>query len=386
MGSQYYLDWCNGSWVSCVDTGTTLENTGKFDYHGSFLDKFNGRLGYAYSHRQADKYNQDNAAWASYPANAGNMALYNLIAQSGSSAWGAFLPWTASTTPAALFPNNNAATTGNLVNNSLDINGLGRFNTSSRDRQKAQSYLDYQVNNKLSLGVGGDFRYDAYPDSNFGLQSSRNWGTNFDGNYNFDEDTSVQVFYSYQNILTKTAGMSYGANSNTTGTSAFVGGCVNSVQAMNNSAKTDPCRNWFTNMNDDVDTVGFGIKHKGFLNGKLNLNGDFLYSFARTLIGVDGGQYVQTPASVTGRPYYYLSATDMPTVKTQTFQFKLDAKYSINKPSALHLSYMYQHLLSSDYIYTGTQFSGTPTGVTPTLEQSPIYSIHAIGLSYIYNF
>lgn len=378
--------WCNGSWVSCVDTGTTLENTGKFDYHGSFLDKFNGRLGYAYSHRQADKYNQDNAAWASYPANAGNMALYNLIAQSGSSAWGAFLPWTASPTPAALFPNNNAATTGNLVNNSLDINGLGRFNTSSRDRQKAQSYLDYQVNNKLSLGVGGDFRYDEYPDSNFGLQSSRNWGTNFDGNYNFDEDTSVQVFYSYQNILTKTAGMSYGANSNTTGTSAFVGGCVNSVQAMNNSAKTDPCRNWFTNMNDDVDTVGFGIKHKGFLNGKLNLNGDFLYSFARTLIGVDGGQYVQTPASVTGRPYYYISAADMPTVKTQTFQFKLDAKYNINKPSALHLSYMYQHLLSSDYIYTGTQFSGTPTGVTPTLEQSPIYSIHAIGLSYIYNF
>ena len=68
-----------------------------------------------------------------------------------------------------------------------------------------------------------------------------------------------------------------------------------------------------------------------FANGKLNLNGDFLYSFARTLIGVDGGQYVQTPASVSGRPYYYISAADMPTVKTQTFQFKLDAKYSINK-------------------------------------------------------
>ena len=381
--------WCNGTWISCVDTGTTLENTGTIDYRGSFLDKFNGKLGYAYSHRTADNYNQDNGAWASYPATAGNMALYNLITQSGLPAWGAFSPY--ANAPTALFPNNNAATTGNLANNSMDINGLGRFNTSNRERQKVHSYLDYQVNNKLSLGVGGDFRYDEYPDSSFGLQSSRNWGTNFDTNYNFDEDTSIQVFYSYQDILTNTAGMSYGANSNSSTASiggvataaTLSGGCFSSVQAMNNSAKTDPCRNWFTNMNDNIDTVGLGVKHKGFFGGKLDMNGDFVYSFARTLIGVDGGSYTQ----LTGQPaYYYTRAADMPTVKTQTFQFKLDAKYIINKPSAIHLSYMYQHLFSSDYIYTGMQAVGTPQGVVPTSEQSPTYSIHAIGLSYMYNF
>jgi hypothetical protein len=76
----------------------------------------------------------------------------------------------------------------------------------------------------------------------------------------------------------------------------------------------------------------------------------------------------------------------MPTVKTETFQFKLDAKYIISKPSAIHLSYMYQRLLSSDYIYTGMQPAGTPTGVLPTFEQAPQYSIHVVGLSYIYNF
>ncbi len=381
--------WCNGTWISCADTGTTLENTGKIDYRGSFLDKFNSKLGYAYSHRTADNYNQDNGAWASYPATAGNMALYNLITQSGLPAWGAFSPY--ANAPTALFPNNNAATTGNLANNSMDMNGLGRFNTSSRDRQKVHSYLDYQVNNKLSLGVGGDFRYDEYPDSSSGLQSSRNWGTNFDTNYNFDEDTSVQVFYSYQDILSKTAGMSYGNNSNSSTASiggvataaTLSGGCVPTVQAMNNSAKTDPCRNWFTNMNDNIDTVGLGVKHKGFFGGKLDMNGDFVYSFARTLIGVDGGSYTQ----VTGQPaYYYTRAADMPTVKTQTFQFKLGAKYIINKPSAIHLTYMYQHLFSSDYIYTGMQPAGTPSGVVPTSEQSPTYSIHAVGLSYMYNF
>jgi hypothetical protein len=136
-------------------------------------------------------------------------------------------------------------------------------------------------------------------------------------------------------------------------------------------------------MNDNVDTVGLGVKHKGFLNGKLDINGDFLYSFARTLIGVTGGRYQAfgTPSTA-----YYTAAADMPTVKTQMYQFKVDAKYIINKPSAVHLSYMYQYLFSSDYIYTGMQSTGTPQGVMPTYEQAPTYSIHAVGLSYIYNF
>jgi MtrB/PioB family decaheme-associated outer membrane protein len=381
--------WCNGTWVSCVDTGTTTENTGRLDYRGTLFDKLNSRVGYSYSHRTADNFNQDNAAWASFPAS--NAALYERIAATGLPAWGPFLPW--ANTPTALFPNNNPATTGNSANNAMDINGLGRFNTSNRNRQKVNSYVDYQVTNKLSMGLGGDFRYDDYPNSNFGLQSSRNWGINLDSSYAFNEDTSAQLFYSYQDILSKSSGMSYGTNSNSStvpiGTppvqtpASIVGGCVPTVQAMNNTARTDPCRNWFTNMSDNINTVGLGVKHKGFLNGKLDINGDFLYSFARTLIGVTGGQY-SLPTG--GTTYYFTPAANMPAVKTETFQFKLDTKYIINKPSAVHLTYMYQHLFSSDYIYTGMQQTGTPTGVMPTLEQAPTYSIHAVGLSYIYNF
>ena len=384
---------CKGTWISCVDTGTTLENTGKIDYRGTFFDKLNGKVGYAYSHRTADNYNQDNAAWAQYQPTAANVALYNRIAATGLPAWGPFLPYATAGNAfnQSVFPNNNTSAKPFLTANyPFDINGLGRFNTSNRDRQKVHSYLDYQVTQKLSMGVGGDFRYDDYTKSNFGLQSSRNWGINFDSSYAFNQDTSAQLFYSYQDINNKSAGMSYGTNTNAaatgTNTNAITSGCVNSVRAMNNTAKTDPCRNWNTNMSDNVDTVGLGVKHKGFLNGKLDLNGDFLYSFARTLIGVAGGQYVQAPTGVTGRPYSYIPAADMPTVKTQMYQFKLGAKYIINKPSAVHLSYMYQYMFSSDYVYTGMQTAGTPQGVMPTFEQAPTYSNHVVGLSYIYNF
>jgi hypothetical protein len=183
--------------------------------------------------------------------------------------------------------------------------------------------------------------------------------------------------------------MSYAANTNTGTATAgsVIGGCYNNVLAMNSTGKTDPCRNWSTNMTDSVDTVGLGLKHKGLFDGKLDIKGDFLYSYARTLIGVTGGQYVQSPTGTAANgPFYYIPASNMPTVKTQTFQFKLDAKYTINKPSALHLSYLYQRLLSTDYVYIGMQAAGTPQNLFPTYEQAPAYSTHVIGLSYIYNF
>ena len=76
----------------------------------------------------------------------------------------------------------------------------------------------------------------------------------------------------------------------------------------------------------------------------------------------------------------------MPIVNTQTYQFKLNAKYNVNKASALNLTYSFQHMWSNDYTYIGMQQYGTPTGVMPTNMQAPVYSIHAVGLSYIYNF
>ncbi len=387
--------WCNGTWTSCVDTGTTLENTGRIDYRGSFFDKINAKLGYAYSNRSADNYNQD-AAWAASFTSPQAMAFYNQISALGIPAWGPALGYPKGTVPypyPSLFPNNNTGYSSTLMssnpNSPIDIAGLGRFNTSARNRQNVNSRLDYQVTDKLSLGLNGDYRYDDYPQSAYGLQSQRTWSINFDTSYAFNEDFSGHVFYTFQDNMSNTVGSSYGSNSNTGSTTAgsVVGGCYNNVLAKNNNAKIDPCLNWLSNMSDNIDTVGMGLKHKGLLSGKLDLTGDFLYSFARTQVDVNGGTYSQvTGANTTNGPYYYTPATNMPEVKTQVFQFNLSAKYAFNKSSSAHLTYIFQHMISNDYIYSGMSVAGTPTGVMPTLEQAPVYTVHAFGLSYLYNF
>ncbi len=383
--------WCNDTWVACFDAATTLENIGKIDYRGNLTDKLNAKLGYAYSNRSSSNYNQDSAIFASAPPQtAQQLSLYNAYSVTGIPAWGPFLGYAPK--PGVPYPypgvfaNNGAVSSGMNGSNEFDINGLERFNTAPRDRQSFHSMLNYQLTDKLALGVNGDYRYDNYYESTYGLQSSRNWSLNFDSSYNFSEDLSGHVFYTYQDSQNKTAGSSAGTNSNT-GTSAagsVVGGCYNNVLAMNNNAKTDPCRDWLSNMGNNINTVGLGVKQKGLLSGKLDLTGDFLLSFARTTTDVSGGNY----AAVTGTssPYYYIPATNMPVVNTQMYQFKLDAKYNFNKASAVHLTYSFQHLWSDDYTYIGMQQYGTPQAVMPTNMQAPVYSIHAVGLSYIYNF
>jgi len=386
--------WCNGTWTSCVDSVTTRENIGRINYRGNLTDRINAKLGYAYSNRSSDNYNQDSAYLASFqqPQTAQQWGLYDSYLATGLPSWGPFLgyPTKGVAYPyPSVYTNNNpvALVTGGA--NALDINGLGRFNTAPRNRQSFNSLLSYQVTDKMSVGVNGDYRYDNYYQSSFGLQSSKNWSINLDTSYNFNEDLSAHVFYTYQDIQNKTVGSSYANNTNT-GTNragSVIGGCVNNVLAVNNNAKTDPCRDWLSNMANNINTVGLGLKHKGLFSGKLELNGDFLVSLARTTTDVNGGQYVLSPTGAAANgPFYYIPATSMPDVNSQMFQFKLDAKYNLSKVSAAHLTYLFQNLYSSDYIYTGMQPYGSPTGVMSTYMQAPTYSVHAVGLSYIYNF
>jgi hypothetical protein len=47
--------------------------------------------------------------------------------------------------------------------------------------------------------------------------------------------------------------------------------------------------------------------------------------------------------------------------------------------------YLFKHLKTADFAYDGMQ-PGTLTGVMPSYEQAPRYSVHVIGASYVYSF
>ena len=86
-----------------------------------------------------------------------------------------------------------------------------------------------------------------------------------------------------------------------------------------------------------------------------------------------------------GLAYYYLAASALPTVITDTVELSLGGRYQIDKKSAVRVRYTYSHMHDVDWSYAGMQF-GTGTNYMPTNEQAPNYTVQTFGLSYIYTF
>ena len=82
---------------------------------------------------------------------------------------------------------------------------------------------------------------------------------------------------------------------------------------------------------------------------------------------------------------FYIPATPLPTITTYITELRLNGKYSIDKSSAVRLVYSYAHMKSADYAYDAMR-DGAIAGQFPTFEQAPHFTVHVVGVSYIYRF
>ena len=64
---------------------------------------------------------------------------------------------------------------------------------------------------------------------------------------------------------------------------------------------------------------------------------------------------------------------------------RADGRYRLSKASSVRLSYGFKHLSSTDYAYDGLQYGSLAT-IMPTGEQAPSYSVHVVGVSYVFTF
>jgi MtrB/PioB family decaheme-associated outer membrane protein len=395
---------CTGSWIDCADAAKTRENTLRLEWRGHAWDTLSARVGAARSSRTVD-YNED--AWlALVPA----AALSPTGAPGGSTAYGTLLAngWTgygpvAGLSPAAaagsaaafFFPNNNALSNSLYANQNRisELPGMRRYNMADRTRDKLRASVEWQASDRISLQLGVDANQDDYSHSVYGLQKARSHAINLDGSFAISERANVTAFYSREEQRSQSAGNSYTANSaaaSVNGSTAISGGCFETIATRNANNKIDPCLNWSADMRDKVDTLGAAYTHKGLLGGKLDLSGSAAFSRARTTNDPAGGNYVNNPLAVAGAPAgttaaYFIAAQALPVVTTNTVDLKLAGSYALTKASTVRVGYRYQHMTSNDWSYEGLQFGGL-TGVLPTNELSPNFTVHTITLSYLYTF
>jgi MtrB/PioB family decaheme-associated outer membrane protein len=406
---------CNGSWINCADAPTTKENTLSAQWRTRVNDDLNAKLGYARSQRTVNY--DENAFLALVPyanvvptlgAGVGaTQSLYSFLTANGLTGFGpwAGLPTTALTGNAAIYtPNNNIAPQAlyGSRNNINELIGMRRFNMADRNRDKLRTSLDWQASEAFSLQASYDFDRDNYQNSIFGLQGSQGRTLNLEGNYDASENLSTSVFYSNEDRVSTSAGDAYGANAPLTATNIFVGNagnvnispavCYATIAGKVRDAKVDPCLQWSNQMHDKVDTLGWTLKQKGLLGGKLDLSTTLVWTRARTDIDVTGGSYVANPyAAITavaqpgGIANYYIAASAFPTVTTDTAELRITGRYALDKKSSIRLSYGYAQTKAVDWSYDGYQF-GTGTNYMPTNEQAPNYVVQTLGVAYTFSF
>jgi hypothetical protein len=400
---------CYSSWISCADATVTNEHSLRGEYRLSPSDNFTARIGYTYAVRRTPNYNE-NAFLALVPyANVAPATAFNgmtalaFMTANGLNGWGPSLPYAVTTGNTNLFfPNNNALPNAMYANNNRisELPGLRRYYVADRNRDKIRTAATWQATDELSFQGNADYNKDHYSDAIYGLQDTNTWAASLEGMYAVSTDFSLSVFYTYEDLTAGSAGNTYTANS----AASTIAGAAASVTGLsgnscdgyttllqrNNNNKLDPCLNWFTNRLDKVNSVGLTLLGKEVWDTKLDVSGNFIATRARSDNNVTGGNWannllVGPGSTTTSTAAFFIGATALPTVSTDTYELRVNGRYAVSATQALHLAYTYMKMNSADWAYEGMQF-GSMSGVLPSSEQPFNYSVHVFGVSYVLSF
>jgi MtrB/PioB family decaheme-associated outer membrane protein len=394
--------WCGGSWIDCMDAADTTERLAGLAWRADPSARVSTRISYSYTARRVDAYNE-NAFLALVPmaqvspsTATGGASAYSFMLQNGWNGYGPVAGLATTTGNMNLFfPLNNALANASYqnANRISELNGMRRYNMADRNRNRLRADLDWQPAEKWSLHGNVDFYKDDYGSSRYGLIDARDWATSVEGSFIPGEDLAFTVFVTHEVQRQRSAGNSYTANNAATsvnGLTAISGGCYATIALRNASNKIDPCLNWSTDMQNQIDLYGASMDRKGLLSRKLDLGAQLVISRARSDNSVTGGNYANNPLAVTGAAAstvaaYFIAAEQLPTVVTDSLELRLNARYTLSHASMLRLQYIYGDLSSTDYAYEGMQAGGL-AGVLPSLETAPHYVVHVIALSYAHRF
>jgi MtrB/PioB family decaheme-associated outer membrane protein len=238
-------------------------------------------------------------------------------------------------------------------NNGFENFGFRAFFDASRRENLFKGGFVWQPTSKLSLGLNGRHAKDDYFDSPLGVQNGDSSSANLDANYSITEDVSFGGYASWQK---RTRDL-------------FTATGRNAVAPLTTL--------WSNAFADRENTLGLNGKQRGLFKGKFELDEDFTYSLGKSKYVTALGQNIVANLSNQG-------AT--PNISNDLMQFRLTGTYQLSRASSFSAGYLYQRLKSNDYYYYAFQLGFTPTGLLPTNQQAPNYSVNTVFVAYRYSF
>ena len=318
--------WCNGvvGGAQCIASPGSDEDKIGLTYRLKALEDVNFNAGYTYANRRAN--------FSNYLANSGDYALLGQNANHGVFNGGNYLDYVA-------------------------------YPYANRNQNLGKAGVNWQVTQKLDLGLNGRYTYDQY-DATLGVQNGQSAGVNVDATYSYAENSSISGYWSWQNGQRN---LTSGATGN--GTAAFTPSQI-----------TAPKNIWTNKLVDNGNTFGLLARHSGLLNGKLEIIGDASYALNATSYST------QVPYNPACGSTTVLTCGTLPDINNNLLSLKLTGNYKVLKNGKVALTYLYQKLNSTDYFYNGQQLGYTPNSLMPTNLQPQNYTVNVVALTYSYAF
>ncbi len=422
--------YCDGTWIACSEAPKSTENRLRLEWRAAVTEDLNAKVGYAYSQRKTD-YNE--MAWLSLvpmanfintaAATAGvTQSAYQAMLANGFNGWGplagfpmtgAGVAMTAAQQIAAFgvnrayyWANNNVLPAqigyGN-VNVIYDPYGFRRYFDANRNQDKLRARMDWQANEKVGLEVGVDYTNDKYQDMSYGMNNEKIATVNLGASFKANDDLTANVFYTYEDRKQSNKSNARGANSsavNVSGATAITpdGGCLTSagvvastIALRNVDQKLNSCGDWSSDRTDKTNTWGLAFKQKNLAGGKLDVMGDLMWARSKSDNTVSGGTWANNPYAVTGAPAgtvaaFFIPATPLPTYTADTYTLKLTGNYRFDKTSSVRVAYSYNRMKIVDWQMDDLSIGGGLTGVLPTNEKAPDFTVQTISAAYIFSF
>jgi MtrB/PioB family decaheme-associated outer membrane protein len=264
---------------------------------------------------------------------------------------------------------NPTLSTAILGLNAGDFPGFYPYFDASRKEQMIKAGVNWQANDKVSVGLSGKYTDDKY-DSTYGVTNGNGWSLNLDTSYNYKEDGVIVLYVTQQHRQRDlTDEQSY------------------AVVAASASRVAGPAgANWTNTLKDDDTAIGINFKQAGLMGGRLEITGDLSYSLGTTGYGTVLNYTGATTGSLSCSNPLVGTCGQAPDIKSEMTQLKLTGIYKLDKASKVAIGYMFQKLHATDYYYNGLQYGYAPTALMPTNQQAPDYSVNLISVSYIHNF
>lgn len=179
---------------------------------------------------------------------------------------------------------------------------LRKYYMADRDRTMAEIRISHTPIDDLTIDFGGRYAVDLYDHTNIGLTESRTGSMDANVNYQATKDLNLNLFYNHQIITSKQAGSSNFSDAN-----------------------------WFADVRDTVDVVGFGAYYDNLWSKKLRLGLDYSYS--------DSDSSTVVRQAVTG---------DLGAYYAREHDVNLYAQYQASEKIAVRLDYRLQRYQDND--------------------------------------